>query len=139
LEPPSDIEIGCTTRTSPAGATVAIAALAGPLQRMTRADSRVERRRNLQPRIAALAEVASEFGTVRVVAPDAERSASGPAITPSRPLSYRQTRIGRLSAFRVNGTPADCVALGSHHWDTVDLVDFADAAQVEPHRRGPAR
>ncbi len=74
------------------------------------------------PGIAALAEVASEFGTVRVVAPDVERSSSGHAITSSRPLSYRPTNIKGLSAYRVNGTPADCVALGAHQWDKVDLV-----------------
>lgn len=74
------------------------------------------------PGIAALAEVAAEFGTVLVVAPDVERSSSGHAITASRPLSYRQTRIGDLTAYRVDGTPADCVALGSHLWGEVDVV-----------------
>lgn len=74
------------------------------------------------PGIAALAEVASEFGSVRVVAPDVERSSTGHAITASYPLSYRSTSIRNLAAFRVNGTPADCVALGAHLWDEVDLV-----------------
>jgi 5'-nucleotidase len=74
------------------------------------------------PGIAALAEVASEFGTVRVVAPDVERSSMGHAITASRPLSYRATKIGSLTAYRVNGTPADCVALGAHQWDRVDVI-----------------
>ena len=41
------------------------------------------------PGIAVLAEIASEFGSVRVVAPDVERSSQGTAITASRPLSYR--------------------------------------------------
>ncbi len=74
------------------------------------------------PGIAALAEVASEFGTVRVVAPDVERSSAGHSITASRPLSYRPTHIKNLTAYRVNGTPADCVALGAHQWERVDLV-----------------
>jgi 5'-nucleotidase len=74
------------------------------------------------PGIAALAEVASEFGTVRVVAPDVERSSASHAITATFPLSYRPTRISNLTAYRVNGTPADCVALGTHHWESVDLV-----------------
>ena len=74
------------------------------------------------PGIAALAQVASEFGDVRVVAPDVERSSAGHSITASRPLSYRPTLIQGLSAYRVNGTPADCVALGAYHWDKVDLV-----------------
>jgi 5'-nucleotidase len=74
------------------------------------------------PGLAALAETAAEFGTVRVVAPDVERSSMGHAITASRPLSYRPTVIKRLAAYRVNGTPADCVALGAYHWDKVDVV-----------------
>src|SRR5918992_2539574 len=74
------------------------------------------------PGIATIAEVAAEFGTVRVVAPDVERSSSSHAITASYPLSYRSTSIRNLAAFRVNGTPADCVALGAHLWGEVDLV-----------------
>jgi 5'-nucleotidase len=74
------------------------------------------------PGIATLAEVATEFGEVRVVAPDVERSSTGHAITASRPLSYRATKIGSLTAYRVNGTPADCVAIGAYQWDKVDLV-----------------
>ena len=74
------------------------------------------------PGIAVLAEIASEFGSVRVVAPDVERSSAGHSITASRPLSYRPTRMEGLTAFRVNGTPADCVSLGAHHWEKVDIV-----------------
>ncbi len=74
------------------------------------------------PGIAALAEVASEFGSVRVVAPDVERSSAGHSITASRPLSYRPTKLNGLTAYRVNGTPADCVAIGTHHWEKVDVV-----------------
>jgi 5'-nucleotidase len=74
------------------------------------------------PGIAALAEVASEFGSVRVVAPDMERSSAGHSITASRPLSYRPTTFGKLNGYRVNGTPADCVALGAHQWERIDVV-----------------
>jgi 5'-nucleotidase len=74
------------------------------------------------PGILALAEVASEFGDVRLVAPDVERSSAGHSITSSRPLSYRLTNIKNLTAYRVNGTPADCVALGAHQWEKVDVV-----------------
>jgi 5'-nucleotidase len=74
------------------------------------------------PGIATLAEVASKFGDVRVVAPDVEQSTAGHAITAMRPLSYRRTPIGNFEAYRVNGTPADCVALGAYHWETVDVV-----------------
>jgi len=74
------------------------------------------------PGIAALAEAASRFGEVRIVAPDVEQSSMGHAITASRPLWYRPTPLGNFEAYRVNGTPADCVALGTHLWDKVDLV-----------------
>jgi 5'-nucleotidase len=74
------------------------------------------------PGIRVLAEVATEFGDVRIVAPDGERSSTGHAITHSHPLSYRQTTIQNLTAYRVDGTPADCVALGAHQWGKVDLV-----------------
>jgi 5'-nucleotidase len=78
------------------------------------------------PGLAALADVASRFGEVRIVAPDVEQSSMSHAITMSRPLSYRRTPIpkfeGKFEAYRVNGTPGDCVALGAHNWESVDLV-----------------
>lgn len=74
------------------------------------------------PGLAALAKVARRFGDVRIVAPDVEQSSMGHAITASRPLTYRRTPIGSFDAYRVNGTPADCVALGAHQWDQVDVV-----------------
>jgi 5'-nucleotidase len=75
------------------------------------------------PGIAALARVARRFGDVRVVAPDVEQSSAGHAITASRPVRYRRTQVfDEIEAYRVDGTPADCVALGAYHWDHVDLV-----------------
>jgi 5'-nucleotidase len=74
------------------------------------------------PGIYALAEAAAQFGDVRIVAPDVEQSSMGHAITASRPLNYRKTPLGPFEAYRVNGTPADCVALGAYHWDKVDIV-----------------
>lgn len=74
------------------------------------------------PGIKALAQVAAEFGQVRVVAPDVEQSAMSHAITIRRPLHYTKTVIDGLEAFRVDGTPADCVALGAFNWEQVDLV-----------------
>ncbi|BAV06050.1 5'-nucleotidase /3'-nucleotidase /exopolyphosphatase [Filimonas lacunae] len=76
------------------------------------------------PGIACLAKVASRFGEVRIVAPDVEQSSMGQAITASRPLSYKASPISfdGLQAYRVNGTPADCVALGMHLWATTDVV-----------------
>src|SRR5215813_6812660 len=74
------------------------------------------------PGICALAECAAAFGDVRVVAPDVEQSSMAHAVTSARPLSHRHARVGSFEAFRVNGTPADCVALGAHVWGKVDLV-----------------
>lgn len=74
------------------------------------------------PGIAALAQVAAKFGEVRVVAPDVEMSSASHSITAWRPLLYKPTPLKDLSAYRVNGTPADCVALGMYHWEKVDVV-----------------
>jgi 5'-nucleotidase len=74
------------------------------------------------PGIHALARAASKFGSVRIVAPDVEQSSMGHAITHSRPLTYKKTSIEAFEAYRVNGTPADCVALGIYNWDHVDVV-----------------
>lgn len=76
------------------------------------------------PGIAALAQMALNFGEVRVVAPDVEQSSMGHAITHSRPLTYKKSPITfeGIEAFRVNGTPADCVALGLHMYPDTDVV-----------------
>jgi 5'-nucleotidase len=74
------------------------------------------------PGIAALAEVAQEFGEVRIVAPDVERSSAGHSITASRPLSYKRTPLHGIDAYRVDGTPADCVGVGAFMWENVDVV-----------------
>ncbi len=77
------------------------------------------------PGIAALARAATRFGEVRVVAPDVEQSAAGHSITAARPLTYKRTPVMEelgVEAYRVNGTPADCVALGMFQWERVDVV-----------------
>lgn len=74
------------------------------------------------PGLVALARVASRFGEVRVVAPDIEQSAMGHAITIQRPLQYHRAEMGNIEAYRVNGTPADCVALGLYGWEGADMV-----------------
>jgi 5'-nucleotidase len=76
------------------------------------------------PGLAALAKVARSFGEVRIVAPDVEQSSMGHAITATRPLSYKKSPIKfeGIDAYRVNGTPADCVALGTHLWEKIDVV-----------------
>ncbi len=76
------------------------------------------------PGLAVLAKVASRFGETIIVAPNVEQSSSGHAITASRPLSYKKSPVifDGLEAYKVNGTPADCVALGTHMSEKVDLV-----------------
>ncbi len=74
------------------------------------------------PGLIALAEVAAKYGDVLVFAPDVEQSAMGHAITIMRPLHYTRTKLSGFEAYRVNGTPADCVALGLYHWGHADLV-----------------
>lgn len=75
------------------------------------------------PGLRVLAALASAHGQVRVVAPDAEQSSMAHAITASRPLRHRRApALERADAWRVDGTPADCVALGTHLWRPVELV-----------------
>src|ERR1700758_1014966 len=74
------------------------------------------------PGIAALAKAAARFGEVRIVAPDIEQMSMSHAITSSRPLRFKRVHVGEFEAYSVNGTPADCVALGTHRLGHVDLV-----------------
>jgi 5'-nucleotidase len=74
------------------------------------------------PGIAALAQVAARFGEVRIYAPDVEMSSASHAITASRPVTCKRTPLAGIEAYRVNGTPGDCVMLGSSLWEKVDLV-----------------
>lgn len=74
------------------------------------------------PGLMALAEVAAKFGDVRIVAPDVEQSSASHSITATRPVTYRRTPLPKFEAFRVNGTPADCVMLGVNQWQDVGLV-----------------
>jgi 5'-nucleotidase len=75
------------------------------------------------PGLTALAEVAAQFGEVVIFAPDFEQSAVGHAITITRPLQYHRVKMMKgFEAYRVNGTPADCVAMGLYHLGGADLV-----------------
>lgn len=76
------------------------------------------------PGLSCLAEVASEYGEVIIMAPDIEQSGMGQAITSGKPITYKKSPIhfeGK-EAYRVNGTPADCVALGTHLFEDIDVV-----------------
>jgi len=76
------------------------------------------------PGIASLARVAARFGEVTIVAPDVEQSSMGHAITAARPLHVKTSPIHfeGVDAYRVNGTPADCVGLGTHLLEETDVV-----------------
>ncbi len=74
------------------------------------------------PGLVALAEIASQFGEVLIFAPDLDLSAVSHAITIQRPLNYHAIKIMDFEAYRVNGTPADCVAMGLYYSGKTDLV-----------------
>lgn len=77
------------------------------------------------PGIKALGLALSEWADVVVVAPDVEQSAVGHGITIRRPLRFKHTAaagFGDIPAYRVDGTPADCVVLGVHLLGRPDLV-----------------
>lgn len=64
------------------------------------------------PGIAALVEVAKQYGEVVVVAPDTPQSGMGHAITLGRPLRLNPVKIfGDIEAYQCSGTPVDCVKL----------------------------
>ena len=65
------------------------------------------------PGLHALYDALARIGDVTVVAPDAERSAIGHAITTFTPLRVKEYWRGRtLMGYASSGTPADCVKLG---------------------------
>jgi len=67
------------------------------------------------PGIQELRKALAELGPVAVVAPDAERSAFGHAITMAKPLRASSVvREGVDYGTAVSGTPADCVKLAVH-------------------------
>ncbi len=64
------------------------------------------------PGIQALYDAVRDLGEVTVVAPEAEQSAVGHAITIANPIKLRPiTRNGGFQGYAVGGTPADCVKL----------------------------
>lgn len=77
------------------------------------------------PGIKALGLAMAGLGEVQVVAPDVDQSAVGHGITVRRPLRFKHTAsagFGEIPAYRVDGTPADCVVLGVHLLGRPDLV-----------------
>lgn len=76
------------------------------------------------PGLVALADVAREFGEVKIVAPDRERSACGHSMTMREPLRVKPVAWDGIEAYEVNGVPVDCVNVGlTLGWpDGCDLV-----------------
>ncbi len=75
------------------------------------------------PGLRALAGALACCGEVTIIAPEREQSAAGHAVTLHKPLRMREVVLDGLDvkAYATNGTPADCVALG-----TVDGTDMPD-------------
>ncbi len=65
----------------------------------------------MAPGLAILRSAARRLGSVRVVAPDREQSATSHSLTLHNPLRARTNPEG---AFVVDGTPTDCVILALH-------------------------
>jgi 5'-nucleotidase len=63
------------------------------------------------PGIKALWEEFSQTATVSVVAPDSERSACSQSITVHSPIWVSEYDLAGITAFKVGGTPTDCVKL----------------------------
>jgi len=75
------------------------------------------------PGLRALAAAVADCGEVTVIAPEREQSAAGHAVTLHKPLRMKEVPLPGLAlkAYATNGTPADCIALG-----TVDRGDLPD-------------
>ena len=66
--------------------------------------------------IRALVDGLAEIGEVIVVAPNAQQSAVGHALTVASPLRIeRYEHEGKFFGYAINGTPADCVKLAVRH------------------------
>ena len=68
----------------------------------------------LSPSLLPLWEELKELEEIVIVVPSQERSASSHAVTLHQPLVARETFLGgKVKAFAVDGTPADCVMLSA--------------------------
>jgi 5'-nucleotidase len=65
------------------------------------------------PGLLALANALDPVGEVWVVAPDREQSACSHSLSMNRPLRWNQVKKLGARFFAVNGTPTDCVLLGT--------------------------
>lgn len=86
---------------------------------------------------ALVNEAVSRGHRVSVFAPDSQRSAAGHAISLNRPLRAEKLDFDGLTAYAVDGTPADCVRLGLHILGD-DKPDFVLAGVNNGANRGAA-
>jgi 5'-nucleotidase len=64
------------------------------------------------PGIRTLADIASIYGEVKIIAPDRQQSAVGHSITVMDPLRVARFEMKNdMIGYAVNGTPADCIKL----------------------------
>ncbi|WP_288183653.1 5'/3'-nucleotidase SurE [uncultured Sporomusa sp.] len=79
----------------------------------------------LAPGIRALWQELAQIARITVVAPDSEKSASSQAITVHHPIWVDKHPIDsqNISAWRVGGTPTDCVKVALESLLTHDLPD----------------
>jgi 5'-nucleotidase len=69
---------------------------------------------HIAPGLAAIADALTADGhVVRVAVPDRERSGAGHAVTLHEPLRASRFDFRGLEAFRLSGTPVDCVKLST--------------------------
>lgn len=68
-----------------------------------------------EPGLAALARAAADFGRTQVVAPVGPQSSCSHSVTTGRPIRIERRGDGAIG---VAGTPADCVRLALHHFET---------------------
>lgn len=66
------------------------------------------------PGITALADAASELGSVMIIAPEGEQSAAGMSLTFHRPLRVTKVRVGKRVCYAISGSPADSTMIGVH-------------------------
>jgi 5'-nucleotidase len=64
--------------------------------------------------LESLAEVCREFGEVKVMAPDRERSLCSHSLDPTGELKLKEVRP---EVFSLSGTPADCTRIALRHFD----------------------
>jgi 5'-nucleotidase len=66
------------------------------------------------PGIIALADAASDLGSVMIIGPDGEQSAAGMSLTFNKPLRVTKVRVGKRVCYAVSGSPADSTMIGIH-------------------------